>query len=85
MARKDPAEAAGLVVVRLWVEQASEGAPDGLRARITTAKDPDLSSETAFTVAGQDGVLRVVREFLAELAGEVVPRRPEPGSGEQLL
>lgn len=85
MARRDPAEAAGLVVVRLWIERASEGAPDGLRARITTAKDPDLSSETTFTVAGQDGVLMVVREFLAELAGDAAPWPPEPGSGEQLL
>jgi 2-polyprenyl-6-methoxyphenol hydroxylase-like FAD-dependent oxidoreductase len=58
-----------VVVIRIWMEPASAGTrDDALRARIITAKDPDLSVEETRTVVGADGVLTVVRELLAELA-----------------
>jgi hypothetical protein len=61
--------AAGVVVIRVWMEPASAGTcDDALRARVITARDPDLSIEETSTVAGADGVLTIVREFLAELA-----------------
>jgi hypothetical protein len=75
-----PVEAGGLVVIRLWVEPGpNDPADDALRARITTARNPDLSSEETVTVAGADGVLAVVRDFLIDLAGDQPPsRRPGP-------
>ena len=75
MTPMDPAEAAGLVVIRLWVEPgAVDDRGEGLRARITTARDPDLATEDTHTVAGREGVLGVVEGFLSELANEP-PRR----------
>jgi hypothetical protein len=71
-----PVEAGGLVVIRLWVETGPrDAADDALRARITTAKDPDLGIEQTFTVAGADDVLTVVRDFLSELAADEPPSR----------
>jgi hypothetical protein len=85
MPRRDPADAAGLVVIRLWVESEEGGASkNALRARVTTARDPDLGTEDTFTVAGLDAVLKVVREFLVELVPGPVPS-PEPRPGETLL
>lgn len=73
--------AVGLVVIRVWVEPASEGVrEDALRSRITTAKPPDLSVQETFTVVGLDGVLAVVREFLTGLAGGAPPASPESWS-----
>ena len=73
----DPAEAVGLVVIRVWVEPAPAHArDDGLRARITTAADRDLNIEETFTVAGIDGVLTIVRDFLAARAAGRPSRPP---------
>ena len=74
-----PVEAGGVVVIRLWIEPGpDDAADDALRARITTARDPDLGTEETFTVAGADGVLTVVRDFLSELAGDE-PHSSRPG------
>lgn len=71
----DPAEAAGLVVIRIWVEPGAVGEPgQGLRARITTARDPDLAREDTHTVVGRERVLDVVEGFLSELANEPARR-----------
>lgn len=74
MTRTDPGEAAGLAVVRVWVEPGSEGdATDQLRSRITTTGSADLGAEQTRTVAGLERMLTVVREFLTGLAAGTLP------------
>jgi hypothetical protein len=64
----------GLVVIRVWVEPAWEGeADEALRARISTAKLADHTTEETFVSLGIEGVLRAVRGFLGELVGGAQP------------
>jgi hypothetical protein len=67
--REDPGDgAAGLVVIRVWIESGENGhGEDGLRARITTVVFSAAVTEQTFTVTGVERALSVVRGFLGEL------------------
>jgi hypothetical protein len=71
MAASDPAEVAGLIVMRVWVEPGATGnAGDALRARIITARHAGPQDEAVtLTRAGVDDALVAVRAFLVELTG----------------
>jgi len=60
-------ERAGVIVIRVWVEDASEAGP---RARITASNDLSSGEQTVAVAQGAEDILAVVRSWLdAFLAG----------------
>lgn len=55
------AERGGVVVVRVWIEEAHE---NRLRARITLVGDLEEGATESVVASGPEAVLEVVREFL---------------------
>jgi hypothetical protein len=76
----DPQTAAGLVLIRVWVEPSATGRPgDGLRARIFTVDHAHPEADRMQTVAGRERVIGAVRAFLASLTtsdATPAPRAP---------
>jgi hypothetical protein len=67
----DPQTAAGLVLIRVWVEPSATGRrSDGVRARIIMVDHADPAADRIETVAGREGVIAALRTFLAALTPE---------------
>jgi hypothetical protein len=68
VAATDPQTAAGLVLIRVWVEPSVTGRPgDGLRARIFTVDHANPAADRVQIVAGREGVVAAVGAFLSSL------------------
>jgi hypothetical protein len=64
----DRETAAGLVLIRFWVEPSStERRADGLRARMFMVDLEDSAAERVETFAGGESVIDALRSFLASL------------------
>ena len=59
-----------VLVLRMWAESP---APDGLRAEVTTVVDVLRPRPRRWHVAGEEGILEAVAEWVAAYVAEMTP------------